>query len=123
MPGSGTKRLGRLTRRPDFLRVARVRRLAVAPGVVLQAAPMPEGSGCPGPRIGLTASRRVGNAVLRNRARRRLRAAAQVVLLPRLGEPMDYVLIARSGTVSRGFTELVNDLETCVRRVNRERHR
>lgn len=123
MPGSGTKRLGRLTRRPDFLRVARVRRLAVAPGVVLQAAPMPEGSGCPGPRIGLTASRRVGNAVIRNRARRRLRAAAQVVLLPRLGEPMDYVLIARSGTVSRGFTELVNDLETCVRRVSRERHR
>ena len=103
MPGSGTKRLGRLTRRPDFLRVARVRRLAVAPGVVLQAAPMPEGSGCPGPRIGLTASRRVGNAVLRNRARRRLRAAAQVVLLPRLGEPMDYVLIARSGTVSRSI--------------------
>ncbi len=93
------------------------------PGLVLQASPTPAGTDGPAPRIGLTASRKVGNAVMRNRARRRLRAAAHDVLLPRMGEPMDYVLIARAATVSRPFDQLVGDLRTCLARVSGRRER
>ena len=66
---------------------------------------------------GTPASRKVGNAVVRNRAKRRLRAAAASVL-PALGQPgSDYVLIARAGTADRPFAELVADLEAALRRI------
>ncbi len=61
-------------------------------------------------RVGFTASRKVGKAVARNRARRRLRAAAAEVI-PNLGRPgYDYVLIARKATLDRPYTDLVADL-------------
>ncbi len=63
------------------------------------------------PRIGFTASRKVGIAVVRNRARRRLKAAAEQVL-PQHGAPgFDYVAIARTETVTRPFAELVADID------------
>ncbi len=79
----------------------------------------------PGPsvRVGFTASRKVGNAVARNRAKRRLRAAAAEVL-PRQGVPgTDYVLIARSGTGARPYAQLVADLEGALRQVARSARR
>jgi ribonuclease P protein component len=108
-----------LKSRADFLRVAATRRRAAAPGLVLQAAPQPEGSGCGAVvRVGFTATRRVGNAVTRNRAKRRLRSAAAAIL-PRRGRPgTDYVLIARSTTVDRPYEALIADLEAALRRVN-----
>jgi ribonuclease P protein component len=109
-----------LKTRADFLRVAAGHRRAVAAGLVLQAAPRPReiGSGSR-LRVGFTASRKVGNAVVRNRAKRRLRAVAALVL-PREGESgTDYVLIARASTAARPFAELVADLERAVRRINR----
>ena len=70
-------------------------------------------------RVGFTASRRVGNAVTRNRAKRRLRAAAAEVL-PRQGRPgTDYVIVARGATGERGYRELVTDLETALRQLDR----
>ena len=70
-------------------------------------------------RIGITASRKVGNAVIRNRAKRRLREAARRVL-SQAGRPRtDYVLIARAGTAERPFAALVADLEAALRRVER----
>src|SRR5205085_12690700 len=110
----------RLKTRADFLRVAAARRRAARPGLVLQAAPRPLGSGDgEAVRIGFTASRKVGNAVVRNRAKRRLRAAAAEVLA-RDGRPgTDYVLIARAGTGERPFAELVRDLETALRQIDR----
>ena len=67
--------------RADFLRVAAARRRAVTPGLILQAAQRPDGSaGVRTVRVGFTASRKVGNAVIRNRAKRRLRAAAAAIL-------------------------------------------
>lgn len=111
-------RLERLKRRADFLRVAGTGRKAVAPSLVLQVAPQPEDcrSGT-GIRVGFTASRRVGGAVVRNRAKRRLRAAAANVL-PYEGRPqIDYVLIARAGTADRPFPALVADLRSALRRV------
>lgn len=98
---------GRLTRRAEFLAVAAARRKWVAPGVIVQA--MPRGDDAP-MRVGFTASRRVGPAVIRNRARRRLRAAAAEVLGRRGAPGFDVVLIARSETPARGFDDLAGDI-------------
>ena len=70
-------------------------------------------------RVGYTCSKKVGGAVVRNRAKRRLRAAASSVL-PIHGRPgWDYVLIGKADqTVDRAFTDLVADLETALRRVH-----
>ena len=116
--------LARLKARADFLRVAASRRSAARPGLVLQAAPAPP-TVQPGPsvRVGFTASRKVGNAVARNRAKRRLRAAAAAVLA-RQGVPgTDYVLIARSGTGARLYARLVADLEGALRQIARSARR
>jgi ribonuclease P protein component len=105
-----------LKARADFLRVAAARRRAATPGLVLQAALRPEGGAAV--RVGFTASRKVGNAVTRNRAKRRLRGAAAAIL-PGIGRPgTDYVLIARATTVDRPYQALIADLETALRRVN-----
>jgi len=105
-----------LTRRADFLRVAAVRRRWAMPGLVLQVAPRPTGTGASA-RVGYTASRKVGNAVVRNRSRRRLRAAVDA-LLPRHGDDaLDYVLIARETTAARPWPALLADVETAMRRL------
>ena len=115
-----TARLTRLKTRGDFLRVAASRVRAARPSLVLQAAPQP-GDPAAALRVGYTASRRVGGAVQRNRAKRRLRTAAAAVL-PRCGAAgMDYVLIARDGTAKRPYTELLADLEGALRQVARHR--
>jgi ribonuclease P protein component len=111
--------LGRLTKRPEFLRVARGRRKAVAPGLVLQGAATPPEADGPLPRIGYTASKKVGNSVARNRARRRLRAVVNDVVGTRNGEAMDYVVIARAATVDRPYGDLVEDLRGALERMHR----
>ncbi len=113
--------VARLKRRPDFLRVAGGRRKWVAPGLILQALRQDDAKSSAGEigpaRVGFTASAKVGNAVVRNRARRRLRAAAASVL-PLHAEPAhDYVLIARAGTLQRRFADLVADLEAGLKRL------
>ncbi len=87
------------------------------PGLVLQAAPRPPGLEGSGPRVGFTASRKVGNAVLRNRAKRRLRGAAAEILAKQGNPGTDYVLIARSETVARSYRALCDDLAAAVHRV------
>jgi ribonuclease P protein component len=114
------RKLETLKVRADFLRVAGGGRRSAGPGLVVQAAPHPhEPSGATGIRVGFTASRKVGNAIVRNRAKRRMRAAAASVL-PSRGQPgTDYVLIARASTADRPFAELVADLEAALRRIGR----
>jgi ribonuclease P protein component len=116
--------VARLKRRPEFLAVAASRRRWVAPGLILQAARRPEDSSLPpAPRIGFTASRKVGIAVARNRARRRLKAAVEAIL-PKNGQPgFDYVVIARTETLTRPFADLVADLETALARVHESRQK
>jgi len=107
--------VGGLTRRPEFLRVAAKGRKHVTPGLILQACRQ---VGDTGPlRVGYTASRRVGGAVQRNRARRRLRAAVAAVMPQHARTGHDYVLVARAATVGRPFDALVQDLETALRRL------
>jgi ribonuclease P protein component len=112
----------RLKRRPDFLRVARAGRRWATPGLVLQACPrhVPRSTAtatAAAIRFGITASRKVGKAVARNRARRRLRALA-TTYLPQWGRPgFDYVLIARAATISRPHAKLVDDLRGALDRL------
>ncbi len=67
-----------------------------------------------GLRVGITVSRRVGNAVARNRARRRLRAIARETLPGQAKPGHDYVLIGRKGTLSRPYDALRGDLEEAL---------
>jgi ribonuclease P protein component len=113
--------VARLKRRAEFLRVAAGRRKWVTPGLILQAFRRPAaaagGAASEAPRVGFTASRKVGIAVRRNRARRRLRAAAERVLPGHAAAGHDYVLIARGETLTRPFAALLADLETGLRRL------
>jgi len=112
-----SKPIDTLRKRADFLRLNRGRKHA-AHGLVLQTAPTPEGAGEGAMRLGLTVTKKIGNAVTRNRVRRRLREAARAVL-PVVGRPgHDYVLIARVGALSRSFAELKADLERALKAVH-----
>jgi len=108
-----------LTRRADFLRAARARRRAM-PGFVLQARQRSadEQDAC-AIRVGFTCSKKVGNAVARNRAKRRLRAIARD-MLPMHGRPgWDYVLIGRhEATATRGIADLAADLRMALGRIH-----
>jgi len=115
-----------LLKRRDFLAAARARKWAAA-GLVLQGRRRKAVEACPqtpadAVRVGFTASKKVGNAVARNRAKRRLREAARAVL-PSLARPgWDYVLIARAGaTGTRPFDLLKDDLGAAVERVHADR--
>lgn len=112
--------VGTLLKRADFLRAARAGR-APMPGFLLQARERAAGE-AEGIRVGFTCSKKVGNAVARNRAKRRLRAVAREVL-PFAGCPgWDYVLIGRAGvTAERPHAALVADLEDALARVHRKR--
>jgi len=114
-----------LRRRADFLAANGGRRRAT-PGFVLQARRRGSGETAPPAaiRVGFTCSRRLGNAVTRNRAKRRLREIARE-LLPAEGRPgWDYVLIGRPGeTVSRPFEALRADLCAALRRIHGTRGR
>ena len=98
-----------MKRRADFLRAQKSRR-QFTPGLTLESCRSPDDVPAGGCRVGFTASLKVGSAVKRNRAKRRLRAAA-TALLPLLGrEGHDYVLVARAATLSRPYTALLADL-------------
>jgi len=88
---------------------------AVASGFVLQAAP----SGRDDWRLGLTASKKTGNAVRRNRARRRLRALARGELVARARAGTDYVIIARHSTAERPWNDLVSDFHKALGHLHR----
>lgn len=110
--------LGRLRKRPEFLRVAGARHKCVKPGLILQmlrrtAAVKPRAE----VRVGLTASRKIGSAVERNRARRRLRAVAREIMPDHAAPGCDYVIIARKETLARPYPALVRDLTTALKRL------
>ena len=102
---------GRIKKRRDFLRAASRGKRAARPGLVIQALATEPGS----LRLGFTVTKKVGNAVVRNRARRRLKEAARLTL-PGLGvSGWDLVLIGRDATGARPFVQLIEDLRGALR--------
>jgi len=92
------------------------------PGFVVQVAPVPadltpadlEGSQI---RVGFTVSRKVGNAVVRNRVRRRLREVARLVIPGQARADLDYVLVGRQAALGREFATMQADLLQALRRL------
>lgn len=95
------------------------------PGLILQIRRSDgacDGNGSEAPvRLGVTVTRKVGKAVVRNRVRRRLRAAARQVLPDAGVQGCDCVLIGRAATVQRPFAALLADLTTALRRLRSDR--
>jgi ribonuclease P protein component len=100
----------RLKRRAEFVNVARNGRKAPAPGLVLQALVREGGPA----RVGFTVTKKVGNAVIRNRTRRRLKEAARLLFRERPVSGVDLVLIGRDGTRGRKFRALMEDLRRAL---------
>ena len=105
----------RIRHRKDFLAAARAVTIRTR-GVVMQARQREDD----GPaRAGFTVTKKIGNAVVRNRYRRRLKEAVRVGLgnMPRQG--CDYVFIGRATTGERSFQDLQSDLRFAVDKFNR----
>ncbi|MEM7724161.1 MAG: ribonuclease P protein component [Pseudomonadota bacterium] len=108
-----------LTKRADFLRAARAKRVP-CPGFLVQARRRSPDEVTETPiRVGYTCSKKVGNAVARNRAKRRLREIARAVI-PLEGQPgWDYVLIGRAeATAGLPFDQLTSDLARALRKLH-----
>jgi ribonuclease P protein component len=103
-------KLGVLKKRAEFLYV-REGAYRAQGGIVIQMRANPTHEGL---RVGFTATKKIGNAVIRNRAKRRLRELARA-LLPEHGLPgHDYVFIARDSTVGREWSALLDDTKKAL---------
>jgi len=119
--------IDRLKKRSEFLAVAAANRRWTMPGLVLQAKPTPQdktgtpdaehASGAAALRVGFTATKKIGNAVKRNRARRRLRAAVDDVLRGTGASGADIVVVARQGTAQRPYADLKDDLRAALKKL------
>jgi ribonuclease P protein component len=108
----------RLKKRADFLACAQAASCARG-AIVVQARSRDDAS--PRVRAGFTATKRIGGAVERNRAKRRMREAARL-LLPELAHPgFDYVFIARGGAITRPWARLLDDVKTALLRLATDR--
>lgn len=113
MPTTVIKKPDRLKRRSDFLRVKDAGKKWVSPTVIVQL-----GNGeAPGIRYGVTATKKLGNAVVRNKVKRRLREAVRSILKEATQKPADIVLIGRDATATCEFAVLVKDLKWCLKKL------
>ena len=87
------------------------------PGFVLQAAAVPADQPSTLVRVGFTVSKKVGNAVIRNRVRRRLREIACQVIPGQARPDLDYVLVGRQGGIERDFAVMRQELVEALKRL------
>jgi len=110
-----------LVKRADFLRAAKALRQP-CPAFLLQARERDPSEGVTTARVGFTCSKKVGNAVTRNRAKRRLRAVARQVLPCLARDGWDYVLVGRpNATTTRDFEAMCDDLRRALAKLHRPR--
>ncbi|BBC70883.1 ribonuclease P protein component [Altererythrobacter sp. B11] len=102
-----------LTRRADFLAANRGLRVA-RPGFVLLARP----NGGQGKRYGITVTKKIGNAVVRNRMKRRFRELLRAALPEQGLADHDHVLIGREGGIERDFAQLREELGAALARAS-----
>lgn len=115
-PPAASLCLKAMRKRAQFLAAARSRR-HVAPTMLVQGRARQDGDGVV--HVGFTCSKKLGNAVARNRAKRRLRAIAREVLRDRARPGWDYVLIGRpEATATHAFDELRRDLIAALSRLH-----
>jgi ribonuclease P protein component len=114
--GLNTHKIGKLSRRADFL-AANAALRAPMPGFVLLVRPRNDGD--PAMRLGLTVSKKVGNAVTRNRMKRRFRELAWAIL-PEAGHAgADHVLIGRQSGIERDYGLLAEELRRALDKLRR----
>ncbi len=107
-------KIERMTSRPQFLAAAKG--VSEARGAVVVQR-LDRQDGVPTVRLGFTATRKVGNAVIRNRAKRRLREAARTVAPLLAVSGSDYVFVARMGTADRPWDRLLDDVKSALTRL------
>ncbi len=115
-----------IKRSSEFQRVRGGSRTA-NPSFVIEARVRPHdaklaGATCTGPRVGFTITRKIGNAVVRNRIRRRFREVLRGLDPGLLRAGHDYVMVARPGAIEQPFAELRTLIETAVNRVHQPEH-
>lgn len=107
-------KLGRLKQRSEFLHV-RGGKYQARPGIVVQMRESPQPSETI--KVGFTATKKIGNAVVRNKCKRRMRELARA-LLPLHGKPgFNYVFIARADTAKADWAQLHKDVEKALLRL------
>lgn len=115
-----TNKLILIKKRPDFLHVTRNGHKVVRSGFVLQAADSRRSFPVPVYRIGYTASKKIGNAVCRNRAKRRLRAVCRALLPLEAVTGYDYVIIARHAVLDISYQKLYKELFCALKEIKKE---
>lgn len=110
-------KLETLKKRSDFLRIASTRKKWVTPAMVIQISE-PDYDDDTVIQVGYTASKKVGNAVARSRAKRRMREAAEKVLTGCGSQKYAYVLIARHEILTCKFDQLIRDLKWALKRLH-----
>jgi len=103
-----------LKKRPDFIRVSRGKKW-VAHTLILQTFKRDEHSS---PRIGYTVTKKLGNAVTRNKIKRRLREAVRQILSQNCRSGHDYVIIGRQSAIRADFPHILGDLKLAVKKVH-----
>ncbi len=111
-----TERLSTIRKRRDFLAANSAKR-ATTTGFILQV--RARGDDVPEKRIGFTVTKKVGNAVTRNRMKRRMRALAREVIPERGVAGADHILIGRVGQVERDYAAMKADLLYALRKVQK----
>lgn len=106
-----------LKTRKEFLRAASRGKKHAARTIVIQAVPTPDDSPSP-QRVGYTVTKKVGNAVVRNRIKRRMRAIVAEIFADYAQTGMDYVLIGRRAAMERDYKDLVGDVKYCLRKLD-----
>jgi ribonuclease P protein component len=104
-------RLITISKRADFLAANAARRIA-SPGFVLLVRDRKDAS--PAARLGITVTKKIGGAVVRNRMKRRFRALAQAIIAPVAKPGYDHILIGRAGGVERDYQVLSVDLARAI---------